>query len=168
MILLDEPSAGLSPVLQDQVFLRVREINQAGVSVVMVEQNARRCLQICHRGYVLDQGTNAYTDTGRLVDDPKVVELYLGTLARGALIAEPPLHRHLALTWTAARSRPRPTPREPPWVRPPFYVRKESRSESACGGEDVIEYLRRVRAAASPAWVLIRNVAEDGSPASTK
>jgi branched-chain amino acid transport system ATP-binding protein len=84
VILLDEPSAGLSPVLQDQVFLRTREINKAGVSVVMVEQNARRCLQICHRGYVLDQGTNAYTDTGRnLLDDPKVIELYLGTLARG-------------------------------------------------------------------------------------
>jgi branched-chain amino acid transport system ATP-binding protein len=84
VILLDEPSAGLSPVLQDQVFLRTREINKAGVSVVMVEQNARRCLQICHRGYVLDQGTNAYTDTGRnLLNDPKVIELYLGTLARG-------------------------------------------------------------------------------------
>jgi branched-chain amino acid transport system ATP-binding protein len=84
VILLDEPSAGLSPVLQDQVFLRTREINQAGVSVVMVEQNARRCLQICHRGYVLDQGANAYTDTGRnLLNDPKVIELYLGTLARG-------------------------------------------------------------------------------------
>ena len=83
VILLDEPSAGLSPVLQDQVFVRTREINRAGVSVVMVEQNARRCLQICHRGYVLDQGTNAYTDTGRnLLHDPKVIELYLGTLAR--------------------------------------------------------------------------------------
>ena len=82
VILLDEPSAGLSPVLQDQVFIRTREINRAGVSVVMVEQNARRCLQICHRGYVLDQGTNAYTDTGRnLLHDPKVIELYLGTLA---------------------------------------------------------------------------------------
>jgi len=83
VILLDEPSAGLSPVLQDQVFVRTREINKAGVSVVMVEQNARRCLQICHRGYVLDQGANAYTDTGRnLLHDPKVIELYLGTLAR--------------------------------------------------------------------------------------
>jgi branched-chain amino acid transport system ATP-binding protein len=82
VILLDEPSAGLSPVLQDQVFIRTREINKAGVSVVMVEQNARRCLQICHRGYVLDQGTNAYTDSGRnLLHDPKVIELYLGTLA---------------------------------------------------------------------------------------
>ncbi|GGC69719.1 hypothetical protein GCM10011410_23180 [Hoyosella rhizosphaerae] len=48
----------------------------------MVEQNARRCLQICDRGYVLDQGKNAYTDTGHnLLNDPKVIELYLGTLA---------------------------------------------------------------------------------------
>jgi ABC-type branched-subunit amino acid transport system ATPase component len=83
VILLDEPSAGLSPVLQDEVFIRTREINKAGVSVVMVEQNARRCLQICHRGYVLDQGRNAYTGTGReLINDPKVIELYLGSLAR--------------------------------------------------------------------------------------
>jgi ABC-type branched-subunit amino acid transport system ATPase component len=83
VVLLDEPSAGLSPVLQDEVFLRTREINTAGVSVVMVEQNARRCLQICDRGYVLDQGRNAYTGTGEeLIHDPKVIELYLGTLAR--------------------------------------------------------------------------------------
>ena len=83
VILLDEPSAGLSPVLQDEVFVRTREINRAGVSVVMVEQNARRCLQICDRGYVLDQGRNAYTGTGdELIHDPKVIELYLGTLAR--------------------------------------------------------------------------------------
>ncbi|SDS77913.1 ABC transporter ATP-binding protein [Jiangella sp. DSM 45060] len=83
VILLDEPSAGLSPVLQDEVFIRTREINKAGVSVVIVEQNARRCLQICHRGYVLDQGRNAYTGTGReLINDPKVIELYLGSLAR--------------------------------------------------------------------------------------
>jgi branched-chain amino acid transport system ATP-binding protein len=82
VVLLDEPSAGLSPVLQDQVFLNTRAINKAGVSVVMVEQNARRCLQICDRGYVLDQGSNAYTDTGKnLLHDPKVIELYLGTLA---------------------------------------------------------------------------------------
>ena len=83
VILLDEPSAGLSPVLQDEVFLRVREINKTGVSVIMVEQNARRVLQVCDRGYVLDQGRNAYTGTGReLINDPKVIELYLGTLAR--------------------------------------------------------------------------------------
>ena len=82
VLLLDEPSAGLSPVRQDETFLRTREINKAGVCVVMVEQNARRCLQICDRGYVLDQGRDAYTGTGReLANDPKVIELYLGTLA---------------------------------------------------------------------------------------
>ncbi len=83
VLLLDEPSAGLSPALQDQVFIRARQINRAGVAIIMVEQNARRCLQICDRGYVLDQGKNAYTDTGRnLLNDPKVIELYLGTLAK--------------------------------------------------------------------------------------
>jgi ABC-type branched-subunit amino acid transport system ATPase component len=83
VLLLDEPSAGLSPALQDEVFVRTRQINRAGVSVIMVEQNARRCLQICDRGYVLDQGRNAYTARGKdLINDPKVVELYLGTLAK--------------------------------------------------------------------------------------
>jgi branched-chain amino acid transport system ATP-binding protein len=83
VLLLDEPSAGLSPVRQDETFIRTRRINRAGVSIIMVEQNARRCLQICDRGYVLDQGRNAYTGTGReLADDPKVIELYLGTLAK--------------------------------------------------------------------------------------
>ncbi|WP_244927631.1 ABC transporter ATP-binding protein [Nocardioides sp. W7] len=81
VLLLDEPSAGLSPVMQDEVFVQTRKINKAGVSVIMVEQNARRCLQICDRGYVLDQGRNAYSGTGKsLADDPKVIELYLGTL----------------------------------------------------------------------------------------
>ena len=83
VLLLDEPSAGLSPALQDEVFVRCHKINQVGVSIVMVEQNASRCLQICHRGYVLDQGANAYTGTGReLLTDPKVIELYLGTLVK--------------------------------------------------------------------------------------
>ncbi len=83
VLLLDEPSAGLSPALQDEVFIRTRQINATGVAVIMVEQNARRCLQIADRGYVLDQGTNAYTDTGEaLLNDPKVIELYLGTLAK--------------------------------------------------------------------------------------
>ena len=82
VLLLDEPSAGLSPVRQDETFIRTRKINRTGVTVIMVEQNARRCLQICDRGYVLDQGRNSYTGTGReLADDPKVIELYLGTLA---------------------------------------------------------------------------------------
>ena len=85
VLLLDEPSAGLSPAMQDEVFVQTRAINKAGVSVVMVEQNAARCLQICDRGYVLDQGRNAYTATGReLANDPKVIQLYLGTLAKKA------------------------------------------------------------------------------------
>jgi branched-chain amino acid transport system ATP-binding protein len=83
VLLLDEPSAGLSPALQDQVFLQCRRINGTGVAILMVEQNARRCLQVCDRAYVLDQGRNAYTGTGReLAADPKVIELYLGTLAK--------------------------------------------------------------------------------------
>jgi ABC-type branched-subunit amino acid transport system ATPase component len=83
VLLLDEPSAGLSPVMQDEVFVQTRRINRAGVSVIMVEQNARRCLQICDRGYVLDQGRNAYTASGKdLINDPKVIQLYLGTLAK--------------------------------------------------------------------------------------
>jgi branched-chain amino acid transport system ATP-binding protein len=82
VLLLDEPSAGLSPVRQDETFINVAAINRAGVSIMIVEQNARRALQICDRGYVLDQGNDAYTGTGRdLMKDPKVIELYLGTLA---------------------------------------------------------------------------------------
>jgi branched-chain amino acid transport system ATP-binding protein len=83
VLLLDEPSAGLSPLYQDEVFIRCRRINATGVSIVMVEQNARRCLQICDRAYVLDQGANAYTGSGeQLLTDPKVIELYLGTRAK--------------------------------------------------------------------------------------
>lgn len=82
VLLLDEPSAGLSPVRQDETFIRTRQINKTGVTIIMVEQNARRCLQICDRAYVLDQGTNAYEGPGReLANDPRVIELYLGTLA---------------------------------------------------------------------------------------
>lgn len=82
VLLLDEPSAGLSPVRQDETFIRTRQINKTGVTIIMVEQNARRCLQICDRAYVLDQGRNSYEGPGReLANDPKVIELYLGTLA---------------------------------------------------------------------------------------
>ncbi|MCY3862586.1 MAG: ABC transporter ATP-binding protein [bacterium] len=81
VVLLDEPSAGLSPAYQDEVFEQITRIAQHGVSLILVEQNARRCLDICDRGYVLDQGVNAYTGTGReLMEDPKVISLYLGTL----------------------------------------------------------------------------------------
>ena len=81
VVLLDEPSAGLSPAYQDEAFEQITRIAQHGVSLILVEQNARRCLEICDRGYVLDQGVNAYTGTGQeLMEDPKVISLYLGTL----------------------------------------------------------------------------------------
>ncbi|MDJ0790928.1 MAG: ABC transporter ATP-binding protein [Acidimicrobiia bacterium] len=79
ILLLDEPSAGLSPSNVDEIFNRIREIKDRGVSILMVEQNARRALALSDRGYVLDQGTNAYTGTGRdLLHDPKIGDLYLG------------------------------------------------------------------------------------------
>ena len=88
VLLLDEPSAGLSPVRQDDAFIRVSDINKAGVTTIMVEQNARRCLQICDRGYVLDQGRDAYHGSGRdLLNDPKVIGLYLGTLGSDGVSA---------------------------------------------------------------------------------
>jgi branched-chain amino acid transport system ATP-binding protein len=83
LLLLDEPSAGLSPAMQDEVFERIDAINGEGVSVLIVEQNAHKALRICHRGYVLDQGVVAHTGTGaELISDPMVIELYLGSLAR--------------------------------------------------------------------------------------
>ena len=79
MLLLDEPSAGLSPAAIDLVFDKLIEIRASGIGIVMVEQNARRALALSDRGYVLDMGRNAYTGTGKaLLDDPRVVELYLG------------------------------------------------------------------------------------------
>src|SRR5699024_12398412 len=75
VLFLDEPSAGLSPMMQDTVFESVRTINQSGVSILMVEQNASKCLEIAHRGYVLDQSQNAYTGTGgELLNERKVIE----------------------------------------------------------------------------------------------
>ena len=91
VLLLDEPSAGLSPMMQDDVFDRIVGVNAEGVSVLMVEQNARRCLEIANRGYVLDQGRNAYSGTGaELLHDEKVIELYLGTLARAEARGDAP------------------------------------------------------------------------------
>ncbi|HWM54690.1 MAG TPA: ABC transporter ATP-binding protein [Solirubrobacterales bacterium] len=83
VLLLDEPSAGLAPAFVEAIFENVREINQAGVTVVMVEQNARRALAMSDRGYVLDLGQNRFQGAGRdLLEDPKVAELYLGGTAR--------------------------------------------------------------------------------------
>ena len=79
LLLLDEPSAGLSPPMVDLVFEKIAEINAAGVAILMVEQNARRALAMSHRGYVLDNGPNRFEGLGpELLHDPKVVDLYLG------------------------------------------------------------------------------------------
>jgi neutral amino acid transport system ATP-binding protein len=78
ILLLDEPSAGLAPMFVQAMFEQVAEINAAGVSILMVEQNARAALALSHRGYVLDLGRNAFEGPGRqLLDDPRLAELYL-------------------------------------------------------------------------------------------
>jgi ABC-type branched-subunit amino acid transport system ATPase component len=83
LILLDEPSAGLAPAFVETIFEKIEDINKAGVTVVMVEQNARRALAMSDRGYVLDLGTDRFEGPGQeLLDDPKVAELYLGGTAR--------------------------------------------------------------------------------------
>ena len=77
ILLLDEPSAGLSPVAIKEVFEIVQEINSKGVAILLVEQNAKRALNFSDRGYVLDQGRNAYQGKGQeLLNDPRVVDLY--------------------------------------------------------------------------------------------
>jgi ABC-type branched-subunit amino acid transport system ATPase component len=79
LVLLDEPSAGLSPQLVDSIFERIVMVNETGVAVLMVEQNARKSLQMAHRGYVLANGRNRFEGPGRsLLDDPEVGRLYLG------------------------------------------------------------------------------------------
>jgi neutral amino acid transport system ATP-binding protein len=83
VLLLDEPSAGLAPAFVDAIFEKVEEINRSGVTIVMVEQNARRALAMSDRGFVLDLGQNRFEGRGQeLLDDPKVAELYLGGTAR--------------------------------------------------------------------------------------
>jgi neutral amino acid transport system ATP-binding protein len=83
VLLLDEPSAGLAPAFVEAIFEKIEDINGAGVTIVMVEQNARRALGMSSRGYVLDVGTNRFEGRGReLLEDPKVAELYLGGTAR--------------------------------------------------------------------------------------
>ena len=81
LLLLDEPSAGLSPVAINEVFTSIKEINTSGVSILLVEQNAKRALSFSDRGYVLDQGRNAYQGKGEeLLNDSRVIDLYLGKL----------------------------------------------------------------------------------------
>ena len=79
VLLLDEPSAGLAPALVDELFDELVKINQSGVTILMVEQNARRALDISDYGYVLDMGRNRHEGDGRnLADDPEIVGIYLG------------------------------------------------------------------------------------------
>jgi neutral amino acid transport system ATP-binding protein len=83
LVLLDEPSAGLAPAFVEVIFEKIADINKAGVTLMMVEQNARRALAMSDRGYVLDLGTDRFEGPGKeLLDDPKVAELYLGGTAR--------------------------------------------------------------------------------------
>jgi len=83
VLLLDEPSAGLAPAFVEAIFAKIKEINDHGVTIVMVEQNARRALAMSDRGYVLDLGQNRFEGPGKeLLSDPKVAELYLGGTAR--------------------------------------------------------------------------------------
>jgi neutral amino acid transport system ATP-binding protein len=79
-LLLDEPSAGLAPMLVDSMFAQVSAINHEGIAILMVEQNARAALALSHRGYVLDLGQNRHEGRAPdLLDDPRVVDLYLGS-----------------------------------------------------------------------------------------
>jgi len=79
LLLLDEPSAGLSPAMVGLVFERIQDINRAGVSLLLVEQNAREALRMSDRGYVLSSGENRLEDAGQaLLDNPEVARLYLG------------------------------------------------------------------------------------------
>ena len=79
ILMLDEPTAGVSPIVMDELFDRIIEVARTGISILMVEQNARQALEIAHRGYVLVQGTNRFTDTGAaLLADPDVRKSFLG------------------------------------------------------------------------------------------
>ena len=79
LLLLDEPTAGLSPRYMGEIFERIIEVNKAGVGILMVEQNARQALAIAHRGFVLAGGRNRFTGTGaELLADPEVAKSFLG------------------------------------------------------------------------------------------
>ena len=79
MLLLDEPTAGVSPIVIDELFDRILEIAKMGVAILMVEQNAKLALEIANKGYVLVQGKNRYTDSGKaLLSNPNVRRSFLG------------------------------------------------------------------------------------------
>lgn len=79
LLMLDEPTAGVSPIVMDELFDRIIEVAATGIAILMVEQNARQALNIADRGYVLVQGTNRFTDTGEaLLANPEVRATFLG------------------------------------------------------------------------------------------
>jgi len=79
VLMLDEPTAGVSPIVMDELFDRIIEVARTGISILMVEQNARQALEIADKGYVLVQGANRFTDTGKaLMADPEVRRTFLG------------------------------------------------------------------------------------------
>lgn len=79
VLMLDEPTAGVSPIVMDELFDRIIEVARTGIPILMVEQNARQALEIADKGFVLVQGRNAYSGTGRdLLDDPEVRKSFLG------------------------------------------------------------------------------------------
>jgi branched-chain amino acid transport system ATP-binding protein len=79
VLMLDEPTAGVSPIVMDELFDRIIEVARTGISILMVEQNARQALEIADKGYVLVQGANRFTDTGKaLMADPEVRRSFLG------------------------------------------------------------------------------------------
>ncbi len=79
VLMLDEPTAGVSPIVMDELFDRIIEIARTGISILMVEQNARQALEIADKGFVLVQGANRYSDTGAaLLADPEVRKSFLG------------------------------------------------------------------------------------------
>ena len=79
VLMLDEPTAGVSPIVMDELFDRIIEVAQSGIPILMVEQNARQALEIADKGYVLVQGRNAFSGTGRdLLNDPEVRKSFLG------------------------------------------------------------------------------------------
>jgi branched-chain amino acid transport system ATP-binding protein len=79
VLMLDEPTAGVSPIVMDELFDRIIEVARTGISILMVEQNARQALEIADKGYVLVQGRNRFTDTGAaLLADPEVRKSFLG------------------------------------------------------------------------------------------
>jgi branched-chain amino acid transport system ATP-binding protein len=79
VLMLDEPTAGVSPIVMDELFDRIIEVSRTGITILMVEQNARQALDIADKGYVLVQGKNAWTDTGQaLLANPEVRRTFLG------------------------------------------------------------------------------------------